>query len=89
MNTIGLTNEDIKRRWFKKKGKNFLIPADARLVERVSQLKKDVREFCGVKLTATYIFREGANLFIRKLRVEMTKAKNGKLNAKRRKALIV
>lgn len=78
-----------KRKWFRRKGKKLLLSIDGQLMDRIDQLKKDMREFCGVKLTASYLFREGCSQLIRSLRLQMTKASKGKLHsAKRRKGLL-
>lgn len=73
-----------KRRWMKKKGRTFLIRTNLHLTRQIDQIKKDVFEFCGQKVTAAFLFREGILLVIRALRVEMLRAKKGELHGKQR-----
>lgn len=50
--------------------------------------RREVKKFCGQKVSLAYLFREGSRQMMAQLRVQMEKAKNGVLHAKKRNGIL-
>lgn len=81
-----ISSGDCRNRKVESKRTNvyLTVPFD----EEIKKFKKELFQFCGKRVTTAYLFREGASMLMRDLRLQIKRAKRGELHAKKRKTLV-